>query len=99
MMDCHNCLRRVESDSASTNGNPRQFKKPSANCISCYRLEEGLSLQKLARILGITSHRSARALCESPCPSAKYIHILALREGLSVSEFCLRYAPVREDAA
>jgi len=99
MMDRRNCLRRMESNSASTCGNPRQFKKPPANCISSYRLEEGLSLKELCRILRITSHRSARALCESPCPSAKYIYILALREGLSVSEFCLRYEPVREDAA
>lgn len=28
MMDRRNCLRRMESDSASTCGNPRQFKKP-----------------------------------------------------------------------
>lgn len=99
MMDHRNCHRCREFDGASAYGNHRQSRKPPANCISCYRLEEKLSLQKLARILGVTSHSSIRDLCESLCPSAKYIQILALREELSVSEFRIRYAPVRLDAA
>ena len=77
---------------------PHQFKKMPNNSIACYRMEEGLNIQSLCRILGV-SNRSAKELCESSHPSAKYIHILALREGLSAAEFRLRYAPVGEDAA
>ena len=97
MTNKRNTLRRMAG--AATDSNPHLFKKLPSNCISCYRLEEGLSLQKLAHILGITSHHSARELCESPHPSAKYIYILAIREGLSTSEFRLRYTPLGEDAA
>lgn len=74
-------------------------KKTPVNCIAAYRQEEGLSLSDLGMILGSASYHSAKNICASVHPSKKLIHILASREGISVSEFRLRYAPVREDAA
>ena len=78
--------------------NPRRYSRRATNCIAYYRQAEGLSIQTICRILGV-ENSSAKKLCESAHSSAKYIHILALREGLSDIEFQLRYAPVREDAA
>ena len=99
MMDTITRLQRATFDGRGVNRNPHQFKKMPPNCISCYRLEEGLSLQTLRGILGVASPRRAKELCEAPHPSVKYIHILASREGLSVSEFQRRYTPIKTDAA
>ena len=99
MQDNIKLLQHSAFDVDFINNDPHRFKKKPSNCISCYRMEEGLSLRKFCGILGMASSRSTKDLCTAPYPSAKYIHILALREGLSVSEFLLRYSPNGKDAA
>lgn len=99
MMNTITRLRSAAYDGYNVNENPRQYKKTHPNCISCYRWEEGLSLRKLCGILGITSYHSAKDICAAPHSSAKYVQILASREGISVSEFRQRYTPGGEDAA
>ena len=99
MRDNIKLLQHSAFDVDFINGNSHRFKKKPSNCISCYRIEEGLSLRKLCGILAMASSRGAKDLCAALHPSAKYIHILALREGLSVSEFLLRYSPTGKDAA
>lgn len=74
-------------------------RKAPVNCIDCYRLEEGIRLPELSRILGSASYHSAKTVCTSAHSSEKLVRILADREDLSVSEFLLRYTPARKDAA
>ena len=70
-----------------------------ANSIGVYRRAENLSYQQLADILGIGSRQGAQKVCRSRKPSRKHIETLTAREGLTLAEFCLRYAPEGREAA
>lgn len=69
-------------------GGPRTLRNP----IAVYRSVENLSLQQLARRLGVTSREWARQVCNEDSVSPLHLGRLAAFEGISEAEFRVRYA-------
>lgn len=75
----------------SDNDNPH-------NPIGAYRREKSLTLKVLGERLGGLTKERVRKICASDHPSPKHIHTLALYEGLSDVEFCIKYsAPISQE--
>lgn len=62
-----------------------------ANPVDRYRVQKNLSLRQLAPRLGLRSGQGAHNVCVRDHPESKYIHALSEYEGISSSEFLIRY--------
>ena len=62
----------------------------SDNLLTIYRRRHRMTLREVATILGV-SHETVRLACISEETPEKYIHQLAVNEGISYSEFVSRY--------
>ena len=67
-------------------------QKPARNPIAVYRMVENLSLQQLAKRMGVTSREWARRICDEDRASTKLLRRLAAFENLTEAEFLRRYA-------
>ena len=77
---------------------PLSNSENPCNPIATYRRQKSLTLKILGERLGGITKERVRKLCASDHPSQKHIHTLALYEGLSDVEFCIKYtAPISQE--
>lgn len=62
------------------------------NCISIFRIKKGLTYQRLADYMKLSSRQRAHQLCCEEKPLTEYIEILAQCENMSAEEFIKKYS-------
>ena len=75
-----------ELEEPEHNHNRGSATENPGNCLAVYRKRHKLSLRGLGDLIG-ASHECACQQCSHPTPRAKYVHILADREKMTVEEF------------
>ena len=70
----------------------RRSTRSPRNPIAVYRMTENLTLQQLAKRMGVTSREWARRICDGELASPKLLRRLAAYENVTETEFLRRYA-------
>lgn len=88
LLDDYDPALLKDSDRHAYNGRP----KPLRNPIAVYRRDENLSLQQLAKRMGVGTREWARRICGSTEAPPKLLGRLAAFENVTEEEFLHRYA-------
>ena len=72
---------------------PRKSKVDNKNnCISVFRLKKGMTYQRLADYMKLSSRQRAHQICCDEEPLTKYVEMLARCQNMNVADFIKEYS-------
>ena len=79
------------------NGGPNRIPRKSKvdnknNCISVFRLKKGMTYQRLADYMKLSSRQRAHQICCYEKPLTKHVEMLARCQNMSVADFMKKYS-------
>lgn len=85
-----------KKDSGITDGDHAPIRGATGgahNCVAGYRWAKNLTLDELAKLLGVGSREAARKACRGDYAGAKHVRTLAEHENMTAADFEELYMP------